>query len=42
MSRTTTGIATAASLIGALLVSQAHAESGASADAEIALLKQLL
>lgn len=42
MSRTTTGMTTAIGLIGALLASQAHAESGASADAEIALLKQQL
>ena len=42
MSRTKTGIATAASLIGALLVSQAHAESAGGNDQEIALLRQQL
>jgi phosphate-selective porin OprO/OprP len=42
MSRTKSGVATAVSLIGALLVSQAHAESAGSNDSEIALLRQQL
>jgi phosphate-selective porin OprO/OprP len=42
MSRTKSGVATAVSLIGALLVSQAHAESAGNNDSEIALLRQQL
>src|SRR5882724_4764685 len=42
MSRTKSGEATAVSLIGALLVSQAHAESAGNNDSEIALLRQQL
>jgi phosphate-selective porin OprO and OprP len=42
MSRTKSGVATVVGLIGALLVSQAHAESAGSNDSEIALLRQQL
>src|SRR6266436_719914 len=41
MSRTKSGVATAVSLIGLMLASQAHAESGGN-DQEIALLRQQL
>src|ERR1700741_1467531 len=41
MSKTKSGVATAVSLIGLMLASQAHAESGGN-DQEIALLRQQL
>jgi phosphate-selective porin OprO/OprP len=42
MSRTKTGVATAVGLIGAMVASQAHAQSAGSNDAEIAMLRQQL
>jgi phosphate-selective porin OprO/OprP len=42
MSRTATGVATAAGLIGVMLASQASAQSAGGSEAEIALLKQQL
>src|SRR5450432_2856312 len=42
MSKTKSGVATAVSLIGLMLASQAHAESTGGSDTEIALLRQQL
>jgi len=42
MSRTKTGVATTVGLIGAMLASQAHAQSAGSNDSEIAMLRQQL
>jgi phosphate-selective porin OprO/OprP len=42
MSKTKSGVVTAASLIGLMLASQAHAESAGGNDSEIALLRQQL
>ena len=42
MSRTKTGVATAVGLIGAMMASQANAQSAGSNDSEIAMLRQQL